>query len=190
MALISASCHTLTAAIGKHILDKLQFRNSLEKYAQRFFTIDITVKTDRVHFVSKTAQYFISEIIENGIKNMSMGMEEGMRRRGLKAGRAWNYKGNAKLKNETGNDHRSGKTPQWEKFEQTGAVWSKECNIKLVQQLLNKVKVVTGKIGSRYMERCRRISIPIVSQWTQLRHQKKFPSKDGEVMEEILSVCQ
>lgn len=82
----------------------------------------------------------------------------------MKADIVWNHKSNKKLKKETGNDHSSGKSPQWRKFKQRGVAWSKKCSIKLGQQLLNKIKVATGKIDRRCMEHCRRTSIPIVHQ--------------------------
>lgn len=135
---MAASYHTLTAEIGKHILDKLQFRSCLEKYAQRLFTTDITVKMDKVHFVSTTAQYLYKWPRE-GDKEYVYGHGRGHEEeRTMKAGTVWNHKGHEKLEKETGNNHRSSKSPLWGKSEQRGVAWSKESSIKLGQQMLNK----------------------------------------------------
>lgn len=143
MALVAASCHTLTAEIGKRILDKLQFGNSLES----FFTTDTTVKTDRVHFVSTTPQYFYKWPI---VRHKEYVCGHGRRHeeeRTMKAGPVWNNKGNEELKKETENYHTSGKSSLWRKFEQRGVARSRECCIKNGQQHLNKIKVALSYLG-------------------------------------------
>lgn len=82
---------------------------------------DITVKMDRVHLVSTTAQYFY-RWLGGWDEDVCEGRREYEEERTMKEGADWNNKGPDRLEKETGNYQRSRKYPLWGKSEQTGVV--------------------------------------------------------------------